>query len=183
MDRIFPRWNGHVTLLPIVSFCIFAWKWGCVDSEHDMWLKGNEKVIELPIPSFYLMIICMGIEIIIKYNSFWQLLGLCAGLVKGSIRPKDYIWYGNICPKLYIKKIINKLYMNIKIKSSYIIIQRMAACFLNLDISHHYLSSYYRWRHLNELIPAILQTNKNIAMLSLFLVIGSRERWFAHEWF
>lgn len=71
--------------------------------------------------------------------------------------------------------------MNIKIKSSYIIIQRMAACFLNLDISHNYLSSYYRRRHLNELIPAILQTNKNIAMLSLFLVIGSRERWFAHE--
>lgn len=119
----------------------------------------------------------------LEYISFWQLCWSCAGLVKKSIRPKDYIWYGNICPKLYIKKIINKLYMNIKIKSSYIIIQRMAACFLNLDISHHYLSSYYRWRHLNELIPAILQTNKNIAMLSLFLVIGSRERWFAHEWF
>lgn len=79
---------------------------------------------------------------------------------------RDYIWYGQLSATNF-----DQFLNGTKIKTLY-----RGWLPHNLDISQHCPIAVNLWRHQNGLIPAILETNENIVILSSYCAFGSKER-------
>lgn len=82
-----------------------------------------------------------------------------------------YLVWSNVCPRSFTT------FKNIVVKKTYLQKTLNRVClYFNLDINLHCPLPLYLRRHLNELIPTILQSNENTVIFSQYFAFGRSAR-------